>query len=81
MITLEPEAVRPDLRITTDIGPGKPASRVSRLLRGQPDDPAWARPALLTLLVSTALLYLWGLGASGWHTTGFGDQRWGKRST
>lgn len=29
-------------------------------------DPAWARPALLALLTATALLYLWGLGASGW---------------
>ncbi|WFE40073.1 glycosyltransferase family 39 protein [Micromonospora sp. WMMD998] len=29
-------------------------------------DPRWARPALLALLVATGLLYLWGLGASGW---------------
>ncbi|MEH0843806.1 glycosyltransferase family 39 protein [Micromonospora sp. CPCC 205711] len=29
-------------------------------------DPAWARPALLVLLLATGLLYLWGLGASGW---------------
>ncbi|MFI2713658.1 ArnT family glycosyltransferase [Micromonospora sp. NPDC018662] len=29
-------------------------------------DPRWARPALLGLLVATGLLYLWGLGASGW---------------
>ncbi|WFE54400.1 glycosyltransferase family 39 protein [Micromonospora sp. WMMD1155] len=28
--------------------------------------PAWARPALAGLLLATALLYLWGLGASGW---------------
>ena len=28
--------------------------------------PAWARPALLALLLATGLLYLWGLGASGW---------------
>ncbi|MEO3777733.1 glycosyltransferase family 39 protein [Micromonospora sp. B11E3] len=28
--------------------------------------PSWARPALVTLLVATAVLYLWGLGASGW---------------
>ena len=26
----------------------------------------WARPALLSLLGATAVLYLWGLGASGW---------------
>jgi len=29
-------------------------------------DPAWARPALLALLAATAVLFLWGLGASGW---------------
>ncbi|RNM14153.1 glycosyltransferase family 39 protein [Nocardioides pocheonensis] len=28
--------------------------------------PAWARPALVGLLVATGLLYLWGLGQSGW---------------
>src|ERR1700730_5175809 len=32
----------------------------------RPDSPRWARPALLVLLAATALLYLWGLGASGW---------------
>ncbi|HEY5024030.1 MAG TPA: glycosyltransferase family 39 protein [Acidimicrobiales bacterium] len=39
---------------------------VHRLWRGRPGDPAWVRPALLTLLVGTAVLYVWGLGASGW---------------
>jgi 4-amino-4-deoxy-L-arabinose transferase-like glycosyltransferase len=38
----------------------------TRLLRGRPDDPAWARPVLLGLLAATAVLYMWGLGASGW---------------
>ncbi|MEU7846913.1 glycosyltransferase family 39 protein [Micromonospora parva] len=28
--------------------------------------PAWARPTLALLLLATGLLYLWGLGASGW---------------
>ncbi|WP_433319246.1 ArnT family glycosyltransferase [Micromonospora sp. CA-269861] len=28
--------------------------------------PAWARPALAILLLATGVLYLWGLGASGW---------------
>ncbi|MDT5016636.1 MAG: hypothetical protein QOD39_2796, partial [Mycobacterium sp.] len=35
----------------------------------QPRDesrPRWVRPALVTLLVATAVLYLWGLGSSGW---------------
>src|SRR5437660_2134634 len=42
------------------------AGRLHRLLSGRPTDPRWARPALLALLGATALLYLWGLGASGW---------------
>src|SRR6188472_2779713 len=37
-----------------------------RLLRGPETDPSWARPALLALLLATGLLYVWGLGASGW---------------
>jgi 4-amino-4-deoxy-L-arabinose transferase-like glycosyltransferase len=47
--------------------PGTPApGRLARLLRGREGDPAWARPSLLGLLAATAVLYLWGLGASGW---------------
>ncbi len=42
------------------------ARRLRELVRGRPDSPAWARPALLGLLAGTALLYLWNLGASGW---------------
>src|SRR5438270_215203 len=40
--------------------------RVAALVRGRRSDAVWVRPALLTLLAVTALLYLWGLGASGW---------------
>jgi 4-amino-4-deoxy-L-arabinose transferase-like glycosyltransferase len=43
-----------------------PTGRLSRVVRGRPQDPAWVRPALVALLVGTAVLYLWGLGASGW---------------
>lgn len=32
----------------------------------KPVDPRWARPGVLALLVGTAVLYLWGLGSSGW---------------
>jgi 4-amino-4-deoxy-L-arabinose transferase-like glycosyltransferase len=39
---------------------------VARFIRGRRDDPAWVRPALLTLLVVTGWLYIWDLGASGW---------------
>ena len=34
-------------------------------VRGRAPDPAWARPALLALLVLTAAAYLWNLTASG----------------
>lgn len=37
-----------------------------RFLLGRADDPSWVRPALLALLVATGVLYVWGLGASGW---------------
>ena len=43
-----------------------PPSRKERLLRARPGDPAWARPALLALLVATALLYLVGLSRNSW---------------
>jgi 4-amino-4-deoxy-L-arabinose transferase-like glycosyltransferase len=39
------------------------------LVRGRAEDPPWVRPALLVLLGATAVLYLWGLGASGWANT------------
>jgi 4-amino-4-deoxy-L-arabinose transferase-like glycosyltransferase len=39
---------------------------MARMLRARPDDPAWARPALLALLVATGLLYLVGLSHNGW---------------
>ncbi|MGA2519217.1 MAG: glycosyltransferase family 39 protein [Acidimicrobiales bacterium] len=50
-----------------DDGPGtRHPGRVRRVWRGRPEDPAWVRPALVVLLAGTAVLYLWGLGASGW---------------
>jgi hypothetical protein len=42
------------------------ASRGWRVVRGRPADAAWVGPALAALLGGTALLYLWGLGNSGW---------------
>ncbi len=48
------------------IRPAERRSWGSRLLRGRPDDPAWARPALLALLLATAVLYLAGLSRNGY---------------
>jgi 4-amino-4-deoxy-L-arabinose transferase-like glycosyltransferase len=46
--------------------PAGRGNRGTRLLRGRPDDPAWARPALLALLLATAVLYLAGLSRNGY---------------
>ena len=43
-----------------------PRARLQSLLRGRTDDPVWVRPALLSLLGATALLYLVDLAASGY---------------
>jgi 4-amino-4-deoxy-L-arabinose transferase-like glycosyltransferase len=45
--------------------PSRP-SRFRFLVRGPADDPTWVRPSLIALLIGTAVLYVWGLGASGW---------------
>jgi 4-amino-4-deoxy-L-arabinose transferase-like glycosyltransferase len=50
--------------VTVDSTGGR--SRWQRAIRGRTDDPAWARPTLVGLLLGTAVLYLWGLGSSGW---------------
>ena len=54
----DPRADRPS--------PASPDGWLTRVVRGRPQDPAWVRPALVLLLVGTGLLYIWGLGASGW---------------
>ena len=46
--------------------PAAPRSGIRRLWRGSAADAAWVRPSLIALLVATAALYLWDLGASGW---------------
>ncbi|WP_326549297.1 ArnT family glycosyltransferase [Micromonospora sp. NBC_01813] len=58
------------------------STAAARFWRGRPDDPAWSRPALLVLLAATGLLYVWGLGASGWANAYYsgaaqaGSQSW-----
>jgi 4-amino-4-deoxy-L-arabinose transferase-like glycosyltransferase len=42
--------------VRTDAAPGQ----------ASPPDPRWTRPAFWALLAGTAVLYLWGLGSSGW---------------
>jgi 4-amino-4-deoxy-L-arabinose transferase-like glycosyltransferase len=56
--------------------------RLSRFLRGAPQDPRWARPGLFALLIATAILYLWDLSASGYANSFYaaavqaGSQSW-----
>ncbi|MER7669502.1 glycosyltransferase family 39 protein [Kitasatospora sp. NPDC096128] len=90
-----PEAPRPDPaplfpeQPLPPVGPKGPASWSGRLRtlparawRGRADDPRWVRPALLALLAATVVLYLWGLGASGWANAFYsaavqaGSQSW-----
>src|SRR5581483_10565603 len=42
-----------------------PLSRLRTLVLGREADPAWARPALVALLLTTAAAYLYNLTASG----------------
>jgi 4-amino-4-deoxy-L-arabinose transferase-like glycosyltransferase len=54
---------------TTATSPGfgeRLAQRARRIVRGRTTDAAWERPALLALLVGTAVLYLINLTASGY---------------
>ncbi|MFE6159060.1 ArnT family glycosyltransferase [Streptomyces sp. NPDC056486] len=54
----------------------------SRAWRGRPEDPRWARPAFLGLLLATAVLYFWNLSASGYANSFYsaavqaGSQSW-----
>jgi 4-amino-4-deoxy-L-arabinose transferase-like glycosyltransferase len=70
MTTLTPETHAPEIPDLIFVDPR------------QPDDPRWVRPALFALLGATAVLYLWGLGASGWANSFYsaaaqaGSQSW-----
>lgn len=64
-------------------GHGRPArSLPRRVWRGRPEDPRWARPAFLALLLVIGLAYLWNLGASGYANSFYsaavqaGSQSW-----
>ncbi len=83
------EPVLPTPPVPDDIAPppsgrssGTGSGRMARLWRGRPEDPSWYRPLLWTLLVVTAVAYLWDLGASGWANSYYsaavqaGSQSW-----
>ncbi|MFJ8882168.1 glycosyltransferase family 39 protein [Streptomyces sp. NPDC102402] len=60
----------------------RPGPAARRVLRGRPEDPRWARPALLGMLLVIALGYLWNLSASGYANSFYsaavqaGSQSW-----
>ncbi|MET9872542.1 glycosyltransferase family 39 protein, partial [Streptomyces sp. NPDC006386] len=60
--------------------PKRPLPR--RLWHGRPEDPRWARPAFLGLLLATTVLYLYNLSASGYANSFYsaavqaGSQSW-----
>lgn len=73
-----PPTTLPPLRPGTQAEPPHAAELATERDR----NPAWVRPALVALLAGTALLYLWGLGASGWANSFYsaaaqaGSQSW-----
>ncbi|MFD9935515.1 glycosyltransferase family 39 protein [Streptomyces massasporeus] len=71
---------RPEAPAPAPVDPGRPFAR--RLWHGRPEDPRWARPAFLALLLATAVLYLYNLSASGYANSFYsaavqaGSQSW-----
>ncbi|MGX1560370.1 ArnT family glycosyltransferase [Streptomyces sp. NPDC055506] len=71
---------RPDAPAPAPVDPGRPFAQ--RLWHGRPEDPRWARPAFLGLLLVTAALYLYNLSASGYANSFYsaavqaGSQSW-----
>lgn len=64
-------------------GPARSArSLPQRVWRGRPEDPGWARPAFLGMLLVITAAYLWNLGASGYANSFYsaaaqaGSQSW-----
>lgn len=60
----------------------KSSGRFTRVVRGSDSDPRWARPALILLLVATAVAYFYNLTASGYANSFYsaaaqaGSQSW-----
>ncbi|WP_084311044.1 ArnT family glycosyltransferase, partial [Phycicoccus elongatus] len=59
-----------------------PSGRLRRIWRGPDTDPAWARPALFALLLTTGAFYVIGLTSNGWANSFYsaavqaGSQSW-----
>ncbi|MGW4882880.1 ArnT family glycosyltransferase [Streptomyces sp. NPDC004262] len=62
-----PDVPAPPVPRAAPAEPRRPLAR--RLWRGRPEDPRWARPAFLGLLLATAVLYFWDLSANGYSNS------------
>ncbi|MEU1364972.1 glycosyltransferase family 39 protein [Streptomyces sp. NPDC005803] len=83
MTTLHPDRLPAPPDAPPPAGPAHPgASPAHRLWRGRPEDPRWARPAFLGMLLVITLAYLWNLSASGYANSFYsaavqaGSQSW-----
>ncbi|AXE79063.1 ArnT family glycosyltransferase [Streptomyces atratus] len=89
MTTLRPDrlAASPDAPTSPPPAAGAGHARpdkslARRVWRGRPEDPCWARPAFLAMLLVIALAYLWNLSASGYANSFYsaavqaGSQSW-----
>ncbi|MVU81713.1 glycosyl transferase [Nocardia sp. ET3-3] len=60
-----------DANGNTSVGTDAASSETNRVSRWStllvpPGQPRWERPLTLSLLIATAVVYLWGLGGAGW---------------
>ncbi|MEW1689860.1 ArnT family glycosyltransferase [Streptomyces sp. NPDC091265] len=86
MTTLHPDRLPypPDAPPTAaTAGHGRPGGSVAhRVWRGRPEDPRWARPAFLAMLLVITAAYLWNLSSSGYANSFYsaaaqaGSQSW-----
>lgn len=66
MTVTDDEAVAAGPVTTRPHGGSPPWQSLPRWLTGGPELLRWERPGLMALLIGTAVLYLWGLGSTGW---------------
>ncbi len=77
-----PAILDDDLAASDEASPPSHRRLPFHRLQRPPDDPRWVRPAIISLLVGAAVLYIWGLGASGWANSFYsaaaqaGSQSW-----
>ncbi|MCX4771122.1 glycosyltransferase family 39 protein [Streptomyces sp. NBC_01285] len=79
-LTSPPDAPPPAAATVNHGRPGR--SLPHRVWRGRPEDPGWARPAFLGMLLVITVAYLWNLSASGYANSFYsaaaqaGSQSW-----